>query len=195
MNQANQQKEHIIQNTIHVFAKYGYPATTMELLINEGKLSRGLVIYYFGSLEGLLYEILGRIKKELETWLLIVQHHSTAQHQLQALLHGWSEILAKNPSLWQLYASLLTHNQTAEIIYPLIEAPFRESYHKTLTQIFREMGSNSPDIFINHFDTIRMGLIFQIKQIKNTELIDQVVAFFSFTYSGDLIKNFSQNSK
>lgn len=175
MTKPNHQAEHIIQTGIQLFVKNGYLATSLDQLSKEAKVSKGLIIYHFGSLEGLLHQIIRRIGLALFHWLSQAKKETSATKKFQTLVTQWAHMIKSDTTLWQLFLILLSHQETANIIHPLVIAPFRESYNPFLSDISRELGYPQAESFIFMFDTFRLGLIPSFSKSKDEKLLDQSV--------------------
>lgn len=177
MTEFNHQREHIIKTSIQLFVKNGYLSISMDQLAKEAKVSRGLIIYHFGSLEGLLHEVIRRIGLALSNWYSLAKQQPNAHEKFQFLVIEWIKMLKEDISLWQLYLIFLSHQETENIITPLVIIPFEESFHPFLSDIFRELGHTQPAYAINVFDTFRTGLIHSFSKNKDMISLDHAANF------------------
>lgn len=116
---------------------------TLEEVAKQASLSKGLIIYHFGSLDGLtavVREYLGFRFQQI--WL------QEDNPSIMDRLRAWVSLLDKEPGLFRLYVNLAYREQAvAEIVN------FRKQFKKKMVELFRQSEFPNPSLNAEIFCT------------------------------------------
>ncbi len=163
---------------LKLFAEKGYHATSISQIAVKAKVSKGLMYNYFSSKEDLLDEIIEEGFIALTELEYLIEKGSKPEERLENFINSVINNLFSNFSYWQLYLTLLVH-PTVQKRYEKRMTAFRNDFTKTLSTLFKDLGSSNPKLeaFIlgTFFDGLVLNFIaaeddFPIEKIKHSLL-------------------------
>ena len=90
----------ILQTSEKLFGEKGYQGVSIEEIARTAGVSKGLVIYHFGSKENLLVNVLREETTTLFTQLdTVIQNHDTAKDKIRAAVEMYLSIASAGPAL------------------------------------------------------------------------------------------------
>lgn len=169
-------KGRIMSVALKLFAEKGYHATSISQIASKAKVSKGLMYNYFSSKEDLLDEIIEQGFSALAKLEYLIQKGRKPEEQLENFIDSVINNLFSNFTYWQLYLTLLVHPSVQKRYEKRLKA-FRDDFTKTLSALFKDLGSINPrlEAFIlgTFFDGLVLNFIaaedeFPIEKIKQT---------------------------
>jgi AcrR family transcriptional regulator len=167
-------KGKIMSVALKLFAEKGYYATSISQIAAKAKISKGLMYNYFESKEELLDEIIEEGFTALTELEHLIEKGSKPEDRLMNFIDSVINNLFSNFSYWQLYLTLLVH-PSVQKRYEKRMTAFRDDFTKTLSTLFKDLGSSNPKLeaFIlgTFFDGLVLNFIaaedeFPIEKIK-----------------------------
>jgi AcrR family transcriptional regulator len=86
--------QRLLDSALHLFVSKGYRSTNLEQIAGAAKLSKGTVLFYFGSKEAVLLELLKRVQAVVvdEALQSATQAGPRAADQIVAFLHHQAKL-------------------------------------------------------------------------------------------------------
>lgn len=136
MEAAARATDRILAAAVQLYGIRDPELITVEEVARQAGLSKGLIVYHFGGLEGLravVREYLGF--RFQQVWL---QDNSTS---VMKRLTAWASLLEEEPGLFRLYINLAYREQeVAEIV------EFRMRMEAKITELFHVTKAHAPDL-------------------------------------------------
>ena len=96
--------ERILVTAQRLFAETGHASLTVDAIAREAGVSRGLLHYYFGSMEDILAQVVQRnAVTSLEAFGHVLRSATSRDDLVTALVSAFRHVLATQPSLYALY--------------------------------------------------------------------------------------------
>ena len=96
--------ERILATAERLFAETGHSSLTVDAIAREAGVSRGLLHYYFGSMEDILAQVVRRnAESSLQTFAHVLQQATSRDELIAALLTAFQQALQVRPSVYALY--------------------------------------------------------------------------------------------
>ncbi len=141
MEAAARATDRILAAAVQLYGIRDPELITVEEVARQAGLSKGLIVFHFGGLEGLrsvVREYLGFRFQQI--WL---QDNSAS---VMKRLTAWASLLEEEPGLFRLYINLAYREQeVAEIVQ------FRMRMAVKITELFRSTQAETPDLNANIF--------------------------------------------
>ncbi len=116
---SNERYQSILKAAEQLFGEKGYHGVSIEEIAKTAEVSKGLVIYHFGSKEELLVQVLRQGTAVLFTQLdTAIQNHETAKDKIRAAVEMYLTIASAGPAL------------TRMAMIAVFEAAYSESIRK-----------------------------------------------------------------
>lgn len=96
--------ERILQTAERLFGEVGHASLTVDAIAREAGVSRGLLHYYFSSMEDILAQVVRRKGEEaLATTGALVRSATSGEEVIDGLVGGFRAALDDRPNLYALY--------------------------------------------------------------------------------------------
>lgn len=123
--------ERILATAQRLFADTGHASVTVDTIAREAGVSRGLLHYYFGSMEDILAQVVRRnAESSLEAAGDVLRRARTRSEVTAALLTAFHQALSARPSLYALYFEAFVqarvHDRVREELASLYQRRRRE---------------------------------------------------------------------
>ncbi|MCH7964607.1 MAG: TetR/AcrR family transcriptional regulator [Bacteroidetes bacterium] len=167
-------KDKILTVALELFAQNGYQGTSIAQIAKKAKISKGLMYNYFKNKEKLLEEIVLEGFNKIMELDYGLSKSDKPTDKLKSLIDETLNNLSNNLHYWQLYTVLLVQPRVQKKFEKKFYQ-FREFFITTMTEIFKGLGSNNPELhsFLlgTHFDGLALNFIatpddFPIEEIK-----------------------------
>ena len=137
-------RENILKAALKSFAKFGYHATSMDVIAEEAELGKSTLYYYFNSKDELLISVLesGMTKffSDLET---LWSKSSLVEEKIKMISEASMLFFLEHPDYFKLYLHLTSHptlkKDSFKVVKPILEAKlnaienlFKEAKRKKL---------------------------------------------------------------
>lgn len=153
-------KEHIINVAMELFSKNGYQNTSADLIIQEAKVSKGLMFYHFQTKDGLLQEILSSAITKIDYILSDDDPTALPSDRFNRLIDSYLNSLQKDFNFWKLYSSLTLQGELKNKICVSVNG-FNERYQKIIIDIFKSHYKEHFNInTLMEFEIIRRGVFY-----------------------------------
>lgn len=167
-------KDKILSVALELFAQNGYQGTSISQIAKKAKISKGLMYNYFKNKEKLLEEIVLEGFNKISELDYGLKKDKSPKKKLKELIDDTMNHLYDNLKYWQLYAALLVQPQVQKKFENKFYE-FRELFILSMVDIFKELGSDNPemDAFLLgiHFDGLALNFVatpddFPMEEIK-----------------------------
>lgn len=156
-------RAHIVQSASEVFAERGFHASSMALIAERARVSKGLPYNYFSSKEELLAAVMDHWLEELETlWNGVAAVRPPAK-KLERLLDDFCDSVDRNPDRYRLYLSVfLGLDYPSEVAAAVARSPtVRERVDRIRAAsrtLFTELGAVDADAEVAFFSLLTSGI-------------------------------------
>lgn len=156
MKASPRSRDMLLEAAIHLFATDGYFVVSEERLLQEAKVSRGILVYHFGNKEGLLQALLYQHVTEVKAILPTSTNSSSA---IGPWIDSWVESLASHTLWWRCFFRLSLHPETQKRIESF--GPFSDifaQYRAGLRAYFSSKKLAQIEEEILSFEAFRLGI-------------------------------------
>jgi AcrR family transcriptional regulator len=133
------QAEAILDAAVRCLGRDGYSATSLQLVADEAGVQKRMVVYYFGSRQGLIEQVVRRIEERLLAQ--VEEAVSDVTDPAQALGAGfdliWNE-LTSDPALQAAYIGLVAESVTDPVLAATL-ASLRDEFRAVLLRVVAEL--------------------------------------------------------
>lgn len=161
----------IIETALRLFADKGFHHTSPEDIVKASKVSKGLILFHFGSMEGVLKETIRLLLLHLDA-LLPQDKTLPPTASLNQFIQQFIQSLQDQSDLWRLYASLVQQKDTQSLFMNSGGHAFFEKYKDELRRIFSEMETEDIEGSIAFFEQCRMGIFWEWLVATETYSLD-----------------------
>lgn len=96
--------ERILATAERLFAETGHRSLTVDAIAREAGVSRGLLHYYFGSMEDILAQVVRRnAESSLQAFADVLRRATSRDELIAGLLTAFAQALQARPSVYALY--------------------------------------------------------------------------------------------
>ena len=170
--------EGLFEAGLRLFAGRGIDGVSEADLLQAAKVSRGQLVYHYGSKEGLLAALM---KQSLDLQRQALPELSPGeapaaylQAQLKRLARSWQG----QPLAWQLYLRLRQYPATREWLDVRGEQAWHDRFLAGLVTAYRELGHRDARERAQAFDTFCQGLLWQFCLEPATFPLEERVRWF-----------------
>ena len=168
------QKEHIADVALQLFAAHGYDKTSIAMIAGKAEVAQGLMYNFYSSKDDLLKEILNRGFEVIRLSMEAYTNEKDAKKAISKHIESTFDLVEENKEYWKLFHSIRMQNTVKQFL--------DETYHAslqlvmtTLTQNFKKMKYPNPAVEAKIFFATIDGLVnhylmnedaFPLKKIK-----------------------------
>jgi AcrR family transcriptional regulator len=135
----------ILGSALDLFAKNGYSSTTADSIARKAGVSKGLIFSYFKTKQDILLGVIDEGMQKALSGLNPVSNAKSPEDRLVKLISAWVETIKTQPMYVRLLLQLHLHDEFRGILNERgIE--FINLYLGKLRDVFRDLGSNNPDL-------------------------------------------------
>jgi AcrR family transcriptional regulator len=142
------QAEAILDAAVRCLGRDGYSATSLQLVADEAGVQKRMVVYYFGSRQGLIEQVVRRIEERL---LVQVQEAvSDVTDPEQTLKAGFDliwEQLTSDPALQAAYVGLVAESVTDPVLAASL-ASLRDEFRDLLLRVVADLESKGHRLMV-----------------------------------------------
>ena len=139
---SNERYQSILKAAERLFGEKGYQGVSIEEIARTAGVSKGLVIYHFGSKEDLLVQVLRQGTAVLFSQLdMAIQDHKTAKDKIRAAVEMYLTIASAGPALTRMAMIAVFEAAYSESIRKLWLAFMEENLNK-FAELIEEGISN-----------------------------------------------------
>lgn len=169
MPKLTNQKEHIVETALKLFATHGYASTPVSLIAKKAKVSQGLMYNFFKSKEELLRTLiqLGAedIANSMKGYLTITDPKEAIKIHVQKTI----EIIQERKEFWKLLHAIRLQG----LVLDAVEDQFKQitiEVTATFEKIFRQLKFPNPKLEAILFLTQIDGIVILYLQDETTPL-------------------------
>lgn len=155
-------KDRILSVALELFAQKGYHGTSISQIAQKAKISKGLMYNYFKNKEKLLETVVLEGFNKIMELDYGLNESVKPNKKLKNLIDEALDNLSENLHYWQLYTTLLVQPHVQKKFENKFYE-FRELFIASLVEIFKELGSENPemDAFLlgMHFDGLALNFV------------------------------------
>ncbi|MBK7035411.1 MAG: TetR/AcrR family transcriptional regulator [Bacteroidetes bacterium] len=168
------QKEHIADVALQLFASNGYDKTSIAMIAKKADVAQGLMYNFYSSKDDLLIEILNRGFEVIRLSMEAYTNEKDPKKAISKHIDSTFDLVEENKEYWKLFHSIRMQNTVKQFL--------EETYHTslqliltTLTQNFKKMKYPNPAVEAKIFFATIDGLVnhylmneeeFPLKKIK-----------------------------
>ena len=152
-------KEMIRSKALKLFAKKGFLTTSISLIAQEAKISKGLIYNYYDSKEALLKDIIMEGMRKIMEMADPDRDGIMTGEELLSMFRLTQEIMTHERRFWTLYFSILPQPSVLEIVKDEV----MEIYNHLIgmfTEFFRREGYDDPETEALMLGSILDGVYF-----------------------------------
>lgn len=153
-------KEKILDAALDCFAKYGFHGVSMDEIVKQAGVSKGLVYYHFKSKDEVLIEI---IKKRLEHFNIVadlMEKDKTANEKLKILLDNLKIELTEYSDLNRLMVCIFLQQDVTPLVKDAminLEPDFQRLFNEE-KKMLSELGHKIDDVSFLTFRATLQGV-------------------------------------
>ena len=175
-------KDLIRSRALKLFAKKGYHTTSISMIAEEAKISKGLLYNYYSSKEELLRDIITRGLQRIIDTVDPNQDGIITYDEVVDMIKLNKEIFEGDRKFWTLYFSILPQPSVIEIVRNEIMQLYTK-YIKMFTDYFRKEGYKDPEtealLLGSILDGVFINYIFNPKKYPLDKIIDRLIELYS----------------
>ena len=160
MPKTTNQKDHIVQTALQLFATHGYASTPISLIARKAKVSQGLMYNFFKSKEELLRTIMEMGAADIAQSMVAYQSIKDPKEAIRTHILKTVEIIRQRKSFWRLLHSIRLQG----LVQKTLEDQFQE-ITRNVTSIFQRVFSQLK------FDNPKMEAILFLTQIDGMVIL------------------------
>jgi len=173
-------KDRVLETAALLFAKFGFEKTSMTMICNEAKVSKGLVYHHFSSKESILVEIFTASTNKMIKVDRCNDPKDDPQKELTHLIHGVFSKLKNDRLFFQLNLNIMFQPSTRDLLAEHIKKR-ADLLFKTIKKLFDSISPNRSEIMtytlIAEIDGIALNYLsvfdnYPLNEMKN-ELINK----------------------
>ena len=137
------QKEHIMDTALRLFAEKGYGNTSIASIARAAGVAQGLMYNYFESKEALLLGIMQKGFAGVEESMSVYEGKHSPKKALELHVEATIAQVSANKSFWKLFHSIKMQDQVQQFL----EAEYAQAklfIIKTLSANFKKLGYDKP---------------------------------------------------
>ncbi|TAN20119.1 MAG: TetR/AcrR family transcriptional regulator [Chitinophagaceae bacterium] len=140
---ADASREKILKSAFELFANHGYSRTSVDMIAQKARISKGLIYHYFKSKEEILRGLFIQFVEETNEQILWNESQSP-QAALQQLIDFSVHFITGEVKLNRLMISLVLQPDVIKGIKKDMER-LREGWWGRLTALLKELGYKDPE--------------------------------------------------
>ena len=163
------QKDHIIQTALRLFAQNGYSATPISLIAKTAKVSQGLMYNFFKSKEDLLSEIMKIGFADIAESMAAYEKEVKPKQAIENHILSTIRIIKQHKEFWKLLHTIRLQDKVATAM----QSKFQQivvAVTSTFQHVFKTMGYDNPKLeallFLSQID----GLVILYLQDEKTPI-------------------------
>ncbi len=184
-----EKRELIKQTALELFANEGFHSTSIEMIAQKAKISKGLLYNYFESKEDLLKEIIYSASNEL--WEKFDPNHDgiLTDEEFIYFIRATLYAIEANPLFWRLYTVLMLKPNIVHIIGQELIKASAMHIHVLLEYIkIKAQTDVETEMFV--FSSMLKGAILQFvsapEMVPMAYIEKHITSFYAFRYKIDL---------
>jgi AcrR family transcriptional regulator len=169
MPKTTNQKDHIIQTALELFATHGYASTPVSLIARKAKVSQGLMYNFFKSKDELLKTSIEMGAADIARSMAAYQKIKDPKEAIRIHVLKTVEIIRKKKSFWRLLHSIRLQG----LVLKTVEDDFQHITTTVTTifeRVFRQLKFQNPRMEAILFLTQIDGLVILYLQNDTTPL-------------------------
>ena len=155
-------RRRILQAAIRLFAKHGFHAVSVDLIVGQARVNKRMVYHYFGSKDALFEAALSEVYKRIEA----IEFHAielgqSPREKLARLLESYFDFLDAEPEFTRLlqWENLEKGRHLTKSNHLLTKNPFLNRF-RVIVQDGVAAGEFRPDLDVTHLMIHFIGLCF-----------------------------------
>ena len=156
MKASPRSRDTLLEAAVSLFATDGYFGVSEERLLQEAKVSRGILVYHFGNKAGLLQALLYQHIPEVEA---ILPTSSGSPSDITPWVNAWIGSLEAHTLWWRCFFRLSLHPETQQILESF--TPYSDifsTYRTGLRTYFSSGQFEQVEEEILSFEAFRLGI-------------------------------------
>ena len=138
-------REKILQNAISLFSEYSYEGVGIKQIVDQSKITKPTLYYYFGSKEGLMTAILKeKIEPFLERIKHIIRYTGDVTGDLRIAAETYCFFALKNEKIYRLYKSMCAMPQKTKS-FKLVK-PYIKKENSMFRDLFKAISEDHGNI-------------------------------------------------
>ncbi|MCK6257392.1 TetR/AcrR family transcriptional regulator [Fictibacillus sp. KIGAM418] len=180
-------KQKIRAAAMELFTKKGYYATTINEVVKQAGISKGLLYNYYKGKEELLSEMVEHRINEVIEVMEGAAALETPSEQLKHIIEGAIDNIHENPEVHRFYLHLQTQPEADEELIKYSKLLIKENARmfEFQCEMFERMGVREPRNRSLYFSTVLQGIMFMIStyphKLPVEELKKQIIHEFCST--------------
>jgi len=168
----SEKRKLIMKVALEAFAELTFQGTTIGIIAERAKISKGLMYNYFKSKEALLKAII--IESIHDVWQFFDPNHDgiLTKEEFFFFMNKSIQVVKENPDYWKLYSSLMFQPDILE----MVKSDFDDlsvQYNKMAYDLFVRSKIKDPEAEILLFGAMLRGAIVQYAAMKDSYPIDK----------------------
>jgi TetR/AcrR family transcriptional regulator len=155
-------RRRILQAAIRLFAKHGFHAVSVDLIVGQARVNKRMVYHYFGSKDALFEAALSEVYTRIEAIEFhAVERGRSPREKLARLLESYFEFLDAEPEFTRLlqWENLEKGRHLTKSNHLLTKNPFLNRF-RAIVQDGVAAGEFRPDLDVTHLMIHFIGLCF-----------------------------------
>ncbi len=152
------QKEHIMETALQLFASKGYGQTSIALIAREAGVAQGLMYNYFDSKEALLLAIMEQGFAGVQESMAVYAGTHSPKKALELHVEATFAQVTANKNFWKLFHAIKMQEQVQQFL-DAEYAHAKSFIIKTLAGNFKKLGYDKPTDEAKLFFVMIDGLV------------------------------------
>lgn len=179
MPKTTNQKQHILETALKLFAARGYGSTSTRLIASTAGVSLGLLYNFFKNKEDLLREIVMQGFGDIQASMKVYNNKSLPPQQaIEIHVTTTFRIIREHDSFWRLLHTIRLQEKSLKVMRPVFKEMV-DSITDTFTNVFRTLGYKNPNLeavlFLTQIDGLAL-LYLQDGTLPIDKLSKQLIA-------------------
>lgn len=168
----SEKRKLIMKVALEAFAELTFQGTTIAMIAERAKISKGLMYNYFKSKEALLKAII--IESIHDVWQFFDPNHDgiLTKEEFFFFMNKSIQVVKENPDYWKLYSSLMFQPDILEMVKSDFD-DLSDQYNKMAYDLFVRYKIKDPEAEILLFGAMLRGAIVQYAAMKDSYPIDK----------------------
>lgn len=155
-------RRRILQAAIRLFAKHGFHAVSVDLIVGQARVNKRMVYHYFGSKDALFEAALSEVYQRIEAIEFhAIESGQSPREKLARLLESYFDFLDAEPEFTRLlqWENLEKGRHLTKSNHLLTKNPFLHRF-RAIVQDGVAAGEFRPDLDVTHLMIHFIGLCF-----------------------------------